>query len=112
MGSHWKILYIWFLLDVDDMGGGTENTPTKFAGDSEEQGGESFQVLQKPGSELKIVFTPKETNKMEFSKNISKALHLGRGNQINIYTIGNKCNIFRSTAEKKETRSYDRFQTQ
>lgn len=49
---------------------------------------------------------------MEFSKNISKALHLGRGSEMNIYTIGNKCNIFRSTAEKKETWSYDRFQTQ
>ena len=31
---------------------------------------------------------------------------------MNIYMIGNTCNIFRSTAEKKETQSYDRFQTQ
>lgn len=36
MGSYWKILYILFVLDMDDIGGGTENTPTKFAGDSEE----------------------------------------------------------------------------
>lgn len=103
MGSHWKVLYIWFLLDMDDMAGGTENRPTKFAGDSKECGGESFQVLQKPGSEFKIVFTPNETNEVEYSKNISKALHLARGNQMNIYTIGNICNIFRSTEEKKET---------
>lgn len=105
MGSRWKILCIWFWLDMDDIGGGTENTPTKFAGDSEEQGAESFQAVRKPGSEFKIVLTPNETNEMEFSKNISKALHLGRGNQMNIYTVRNKCKIFRSTAEKKKRNS-------
>lgn len=116
MGSYWKTVYIWFVLDMDDLGGGTENTSTQFAGDSEEQGGESFQALQKPGSEFIKVFTPNETNEMEFSKNISKALHLGMGSQMNIYTIGNKCNFFRSAAENKTNQntapSCGRFQNQ
>jgi len=68
------------MLNKSDTAGGTENTPTKLAEDCEEQGGETFQAVRKPGSEFKIVFTPNETNDMEFSKNISKALHLGRGN--------------------------------
>lgn len=43
-------------------------------------GRESFQVLWKLGSDFKIIFTPTETREMEFSKNISKALTLGKGN--------------------------------
>lgn len=87
---------------MGDMGDGTKNTPTKFAG--EKQARESFQVLRKPGSEFKILFTPNETNEREFSKK-----HNWKENRMNIYTIGSKHNIFRSTAEKKETWSYDRF---
>lgn len=79
MRSHWKILSIWYLLDTSDTSGGTENKPIKSAGDSEEWGEESFQVLWKPGSEFKVFFTPNETYEVEFSKNISKALTLGKG---------------------------------
>lgn len=39
MGSYWKTVYICFVLDMDDMGGGTENTSAEFAGDSEDREG-------------------------------------------------------------------------
>ncbi|CAM5112215.1 unnamed protein product [Natator depressus] len=91
------VLFNIFIIDLDN---GIESTVIKFA-DNTEMGGvaSALEDRIKIQNDLDKLEKWSEVNRMKFSKDKCKILHLGRNNQLHTYKMGNDY-LGRSTVER------------